>query len=90
MGPITVILPADVAELLHDRLGTEDRLEVRNAVIEAVYLWNRARDAVPRHNDELRADIQEGIDSGPGIPAEEAHAEIYAMIAERRKLRDAA
>ena len=90
MEPIRVTLPADVAQLLHERLKTDDPLEVSDAVIEAVYLWNRARDAADRHTADLRAAIQEGIDSGPGIPAEEVFAELRARIAARQSLQDAA
>lgn len=38
-----------------------------------------------RLNADLRAAIQEGIDSGPGIPAEDVFAELNARYAEVKK-----
>jgi len=36
----------------------------------------------------LREEIQKGIDSGPGIPADEAFRELWKNIAARKKRKD--
>lgn len=36
----------------------------------------------------LRAEIQKGIDSGPGIPADEAFRELWERIEARKKEKD--
>lgn len=37
---------------------------------------------------ELRAEIQKGIDSGPGIPADKVFAELRALIEKKKAERD--
>ena len=52
-------------------------------VREALREWTRSRDAERRDLDVLRAAIRAGLDSGPGIPADQVFAELRARYADK-------
>lgn len=90
MTAISVTLPTDVAQLLRERLDTDDPLAVADALTEAIHLWSDARAAAERHAADFHAAIREGLDSGAGVPAEQVFTQLRASIAERQLRRDAA
>ncbi|MDB5694706.1 MAG: type toxin-antitoxin system ParD family antitoxin [Sphingomonas bacterium] len=78
---ITISVPTDIAACLR-RSVIEDGYESEGQIVTEA-LRDRA---ILLRSDEaksawLRAAVKEGEESGPGIPAEEAYAEIEALIA---------
>lgn len=84
---ITVTLPAEMAATLRSTVEGGEYATTSEIVREALRDWSKARDADRRELEELRAMIREGIDSGPGVPAEEVYAELRAMIEDVRNAR---
>ncbi|MEM7488128.1 MAG: type II toxin-antitoxin system ParD family antitoxin [Pseudomonadota bacterium] len=78
---MTITMPAEMAETLRQTVETGEYASTSEVVREALREWTRARDAERRELDELRAAIRAGLDSGPGIPAEEVFAELRARYA---------
>ena len=78
---MTITMPAEMAETLRQTVETGEYASTSEVVREALRDWTRARDAERRELDELRAAIRAGLDSGPGIPAEEVFAELRARYA---------
>ena len=68
---ITVAMPAAMAAALRSAVETGEYATTSEIVREALRDWTRARDSERRGLEALREAIQAGIDSGPGIPAEE-------------------
>lgn len=80
---ITVTLPAEMAATLRSTVESGEYATTSEIVREALRDWSRARDADRRKLEELRALIREGIESGPGRPADEVFAELEARYADR-------
>lgn len=80
---ITVTLPAEMAATLRSTVEGGEYATTSEIVREALRDWAKARRADQRGLEELRALIQEGIDSGPGRPAEEVFAELEARYADK-------
>jgi len=78
---MTITMPAEMADTLRQTVETGEYASTSEVVREALRDWARARDAERRELDELRAAIRAGLDSGPGIPAEEVFAELRARYA---------
>ena len=78
---MTITMPAEMAETLRQTVETGEYASASEVVREALRDWTRMRDAERRELDELRAAIRAGLDSGPGIPAEEVFAELRARYA---------
>lgn len=78
---MTITMPAEMAETLRQTVETGEYASTSEVVREALRDWTRARDTERRDLDELRAAIRSGLDSGPGIPAEEVLAELRARYA---------
>ncbi len=80
---MTVTMPAEMAETLRRTVAGGEYASTSEVVREALREWTRARDAERRDLDALRAAIRAGLDSGPGIPAEEVFAELRARYADK-------
>ena len=80
---MTVTMPAEMAETLRRTVAGGEYASTSEVVREALREWKRARDAERRDLDALRAAIRAGLDSGPGIPAEEVFAELRARYADK-------
>ena len=78
---LTITMPTEMAETLRQAVAGGEYASTSEVVREALRDWTRARDAERRELDELRAAIRAGLDSGPGIPAEEVFAELRARYA---------
>ena len=80
-GTVTVTLPAELGEQLRAAVENGEHGSTGEIVREAVQDWLDAQEHRRRALEKLRGLIQEGIDSGPGIPAEEVFAELRARYA---------
>ncbi len=78
---LTVTMPAEMAETLRRTVAGGEYASTSEVVREALREWTRARDAERRDLDALRAAIRAGLDSGPGIPADQVFAELRARYA---------
>lgn len=80
---MTVTMPAEMAETLRRTVAGGEYASTSEVVREALREWTRSRDAERRDLDALRAAIRAGLDSGPGIPADQVFAELRARYADR-------
>ncbi|ATQ55893.1 type II toxin-antitoxin system ParD family antitoxin [Paracoccus yeei] len=78
---MTVTMPAAMAETLRQAVAGGEYASTSEVVREALRDWIRIRDTERRELEALRAAIKTGLDSGPGIPADEVFAEIRARYA---------
>lgn len=84
---ITIAMPAEMAATLRATVDGGEYASTSEIVREALRDWTRARDTERRELDALREAIRVGLDSGPGIPAEEVFAELRRRFAEKRAKR---
>lgn len=78
---MTVTMPAEMAETLRQAVAGGEYASTSEVVREALRDWTRSRDTERRELEALRAAIKAELDSGPGIPADEAFAELCARYA---------
>lgn len=84
---MTITVPAEMAAVLRQTVAGGEYASTSEVVREALRDWTRRRDAERRELEALRDAIRAGIESGPGIPAEDVYAELRAIVAERRAAR---
>ena len=82
---VTITLPAEMAASLKATVAEGQYASTSEVVREALREWTRARDVERRELEALREMIRIGDESGPGIPAGQAFAEIYALIETKRR-----
>ncbi len=80
---LTVTMPAEMAETLRRTVAGGEYASTSEVVREALREWTRARDAERRDLDALRAAIRAGLDSGPGMPADQVFAELRSRYADQ-------
>ncbi len=80
---MTVTMPAEMAETLRRTVAGGEYASTSEVVREALREWTRRRDAERQDLDALRAAIRAGLDSGPGLPAEEVFAELRARYTDQ-------
>jgi antitoxin ParD1/3/4 len=78
---MTITMPAEMAATLRQTVAGGEYASTSEVVREALREWKRARDIERRDLESLREAIQVGLNSGPGIPAEEVFAELRARYA---------
>ncbi|WP_454884593.1 type II toxin-antitoxin system ParD family antitoxin [Sphingomonas oryzagri] len=78
---MTITMPAEMAATLRQAVAGGEYASTSEVVREALREWTRARDIERRDLESLREAIQVGLNSGPGIPAEEVFAELRARYA---------
>jgi antitoxin ParD1/3/4 len=78
---MTITMPAEMAATLRQTVAGGEYASTSEVVREALREWTRARDIERRDLESLREAIQVGLNSGPGIPAEEVFAELRARYA---------
>jgi antitoxin ParD1/3/4 len=86
---LTITVPAAMAATVKAAVEGGGYASTSEVIREALRGWMRDQDAERRALDELRAAIKVGLESGPGIPAEEVYAELYALIEQKRQANDA-
>ena len=84
---VTVAMPAEMAANLRQRVADGEYDSTSEIVHEALRDWNRAQDADQRELEELRSLVREGMESGPGIPADEAFGQVQELIETYRRAR---
>jgi len=63
---ISIALPADMAALVRDAVGSGEYASSSEVIRDALREWKYKRVLRQRAIDELRAAVQEGLNSGPG------------------------
>jgi antitoxin ParD1/3/4 len=80
---LTITMPAEMAETLRQTVAGGEYATTSEVVREALRDWARNRDTERRDLEVLRAAIKAGLDSGPGLPADQVFAELRARYAEK-------
>jgi len=63
---ISIALPADMAALVRDAVGSGEYASNSEVIRDALREWKYKRVLRQKAIDELRAAVQEGLNSGPG------------------------
>jgi antitoxin ParD1/3/4 len=82
---ISIALPHDMVEAIREAVDSGDYATTSEVIRDAVRDWRRKRRVEAMDMDELRRLVQEGIDSGPSIPAEEVFAKLKAKLTSAAK-----
>lgn len=77
---LTIALTPDMAEFVRDAVESGQYGSTSEAVGEALREWKERRENLGYTIEELRALVQEGIDSGPGVDAAEVFADIRGKL----------
>lgn len=80
---MTVTMPAEMAAALRQTVAGGEYASTSEVIREALREWTRARDIERLDLEALREAIQAGLNSGPGMPAEEVFAELRARYASK-------
>ena len=78
---LTITMPAELAETLRQTVAGGEYASTSEVVREALREWTRRRDVERQDLEALRAAIKAGLDSGPGLPADQVFAELRARYA---------
>lgn len=76
--PITVSLPPEMAAMIRQTVENGAYSSVSEVVREALRDWSRKQSAEQQELQELRALLQEAIDSGKGEPGNDVFARLRA------------
>ena len=80
---MTITMPSDMAENLRLTVAGGEYASTSEVVREALRDWTRNRDTERRELETLRDAIKAGLDSGPGISADEVFAELRVRYANK-------
>jgi len=80
---MTVTIPTEMAATLRHTVNDGEYATTSEIVREALRDWTRKRESEQREAEALRMLIQAGMDSGPGIAAEDVYATLRRVIEER-------
>lgn len=73
---ITVAMPAEMVATLRHTVEEGHYASTSEIIREALRDWTRKHDQEQRDLTDLREAMRIGLESGPGIPAEEVFAEL--------------
>lgn len=77
---MTITMPTELAEIVRQTVAGGEYASTSEVVREALRDWTRNRDTERRDLEALRAAIKAGLDSGPGIPAEQVFAKLVPAL----------
>ena len=80
---MTITMPTYMAETLRQTVASGGYSSNSEAVCEALLDWLRKRGVTRRDPEDLRAAIKAGLESGPGIPADQVFEELRDRYAAR-------
>ena len=80
---MTITMPSETAETLRQMVTAGEYASTSEVIREALCEWMRQRDAERHDLKGLRAAITAGLDSGPGLPADQVFAELRARYADK-------
>jgi antitoxin ParD1/3/4 len=78
---LSIALPHDMVEAIREAVDSGDYATTSEVIRDAVRDWRLKRRVEAIDLDDLRRLVQEGIDSGPSISAEEVFAKLRAKLA---------
>jgi len=79
---ITISVSPEMAAMLRREVESGEYSSTSEVAREALREWSRRRSTDQRALTELRALIQEGIDSGPGAPGDQVFGRLRARYAD--------
>lgn len=82
---LTITVPSEMAAIVKAAVEGGEYASTSEVIRDALRGWIREQDAVRRELEELRAAIRAGLESGPGIPAEQVYNELRNLIGQRAK-----
>lgn len=82
---LSIALPDDMVEAIREAVDSGEYATTSEVIRDAVRDWRLKRRVEAMDLEDLRQLVQEGIDSGPSIPAEEVFARMKAKFAEATK-----
>ena len=75
---LTITVPSEMAATVKAAVEGGEYASTSEVIREALRGWIREQDTARRELEELRAAIRAGLESGPGVAAEEVFAELRA------------
>ena len=78
---ITVTMPHEMTADIKAAIATGEYASTSEVVRDALRQWQRSRREIAWSHQQLCAEIQKGIDSGPGEPAERVFARLRHRLA---------
>jgi len=81
---ITIALTSEMAGFVRHAVEAGQYASTSEAIREAVREWKERREMLGYTIEELRALVQDGIDSGPGVDAADVFAGIRQKLQARR------
>lgn len=77
---ISIALPKDMIDAIKEAVDSGDYATTSEVIRDAVRDWRLKRRVEAMDIEDLRRLVQEGIDSGPSVPAEEVFARLRARF----------
>ncbi len=75
---LSIALPPEMAGSVRDAVQSGEYATASEVIREALRDWKLKRRIAALEEDELRRLVREGIESGPGIPAERVFSRLRA------------
>jgi antitoxin ParD1/3/4 len=82
---LTITIPSEMAATIKAAIDSGEYASTSEVIRDALRGWMREQDTARQELEELRTEIRKGMESGPGIPAEEVYAKLHELISQRTK-----